>query len=85
MLFRYKINLEVEVEFEAPLLGADTTGNRRKQANQIAKSTLAEITKLGTTSYIVIDREIDEDNLKGKVKSEISLRSAAVFKETKNN
>jgi hypothetical protein len=84
MLFKYKINLDVEVEFEAPLLGADTTGRRRKQADAIAKATLAEITKLGTTSYIVIDREIKEDNMKGKIKSEISLRSAAVFKESKN-
>ena len=80
MLFKYRITLEVEVEFEAPLLGADTTRSRRKQTDQIAKSTLAEITKLGTTSYIVIDREINEDNLKGKIKSEISLRSAAVLK-----
>jgi hypothetical protein len=84
MLFKYKINLDVEVEFEAPLLGADTTGHRRKQADAIAKATLAEITKLGTTSYIVIDREINEENMKGKIKSEILLRSAALFKEIQN-
>lgn len=84
MLFKYKINLEVEVEFDVPLLGTDTTRFRRKQTDLIAKKTLAEITKLGTTSYIVIDREIDEDNLKGKIKSEISLRSAAILKQTEN-
>lgn len=83
MLFKYKISLDVEVEFDAPLLGTDTTRTRRKQTDAIAKATLAEITKLGTTSYISIDREINEENLKGKIKSEIMLRSAALFKETK--
>jgi hypothetical protein len=85
MLFKYKINLDVEVEFEAPLLGADTTGRRRKQADAIAKATLAEITRLGTTSYIVIDREIKEDNMKGKIKSEIILRSHRMIEEDKKN
>ena len=32
MLFKYTINLEVEVEFEAPLLGADNTKHKRKYA-----------------------------------------------------
>lgn len=85
MIFKYKIKLDVEVEFDVPLLGADTTRGRRKQTDLIAKATLAEITKLGTTSYIVIDREIDEDNLKGKIKSEISLRSAAMLKFDEEN
>ena len=85
MLFKYKISLEVEVDFEAPLLGTDTTRSRRKQADQIAKATLAEITKLGTTSYIVIDRDIKEDNLNGKIKSEIILRSHRMIEEDKKN
>jgi hypothetical protein len=85
MLFKYKISLEVEVDFEAPLLGTDTTKSRRKQTDQIAKATLAEITKLGTTSYIVIDRDIKEDNLNGKIKSEIILRSHRMIEEDKKN
>jgi hypothetical protein len=85
MLFKYKISLEVEVDFEAPLLGTDTTKSRRKQTDAIAKATLAEITKLGTTSYIVIDRDIKEDNLNGKIKSEIILRSHRMIEEDKKN
>ena len=81
MLFKYKITLEVEVEFEAPLLGVDTTGRRRKQADTIAKSTLSEMTKLGTTSYLEIDREINEENLKGRTKGNITMMTAATFKQ----
>jgi hypothetical protein len=84
MLFKYKITLDVEVEFEAPLLGTDTTGRRRKQTDAIAKATLAELTKLGTTSYIVIDREINEENLKGRTKGDITMMTAATFKQIKN-
>ena len=29
MKFKYKINLEVDVDFEAPLLGTDTTKGKR--------------------------------------------------------
>jgi hypothetical protein len=83
MLFKYKISLEVEVDFDAPLLGTDTTWTRRKQTDQIAKATLAEITKLGTTSYIVIDRDIEGDNLNGKIKGEIILRSHKMIEEDK--
>jgi hypothetical protein len=63
MLFKYKINLEVELEFDAPLLGVDTTIGRRGQTNMIAKAALAEMIEMNTTSYVVLDREIREDNL----------------------
>ena len=85
MLFKYKITLDVEVDFDAPLLGTDTTMMSRKQTDAIAKATLAEITKLGTTSYIVIDRNIESDNLNGKIKSEIILRSHRMIEEDKKN
>lgn len=75
MLFKYKINLEVEVEFDAPLLGVDTTRSRRAQTDMIAKAALAEMIKFKTTSYVGIDREIKEDNLNGTVKGEITLRT----------
>lgn len=81
MLFRYKINLDLEVEFEAPLLGVDTTKGKRKLACSIAKSTLNEMISLNSTSYASVDREINDDNLKGKIKGEISMRSAAMIKE----
>jgi hypothetical protein len=75
MLFKYKISLEIEVEFDAPLLGTDTTKFRRDQTNAIAKSVLAEMIKSNTASYLEIDREIKEDNLKGLIKGEIILRT----------
>jgi hypothetical protein len=80
MLFKYIIRLEVEVEFDAPLLGTDTTRGRRNQTDMIAKAALAEMIKLKTTSYTGIDREIREDNLNGTVKGSITLRT----KQTKH-
>jgi len=85
MLFKYKISLEVEVDFEAPLLGTDTTKSRRKQADLIAKGTLAEMVKLGTTSYLKIDREIKEENLNGTIKGELILRSHGMIEEDNKN
>lgn len=81
MLFRYKISLDLEVEFEAPLLGVDTTKGKRKIAGSIARSALNEIIGINTTSYTEINREINDDNLKGTVKGEISMRSATMIKE----
>lgn len=81
MLFRYKISLDLEVEFEAPLLGVDTTKGKRKMAGSIAKSALSEMISLNSTSYANLDREIQEENLKGTVKGEISMRSATMIKE----
>ena len=43
MLFKYKITLDVEVEFDAPLLGTDTTKRRRKQVDGIAKKALQDL------------------------------------------
>lgn len=75
MLFKYKINLELEVEFDAPLLGVDTTKGKRAMTDRIAKKALNEMLSLKTTSYVGINRQIDEDNLKGGVRGEITLRS----------
>jgi hypothetical protein len=85
MLFRYKITLDVEVEFDAPLLGTDTTRGRRKQTDLIAKTTLAEMVRMQTTSYVGIDREIKEEGLKGSIKGEITLRSLRMLEEDKKN
>lgn len=72
MLFRYQITLELDVEFEAPLLGADNTKNKRKYASSIAKKTLQEMISLGST-VVVVDRKIEEDNLNGTIKGHVHL------------
>lgn len=72
MLFRYQITLELDVEFEAPLLGADNTQHKRKNANSIAKKVLQEMTGPNSTSKI-IDRKIEEDNFNGTIKGHIHL------------
>ena len=72
MLFKYTVNLELVVEFEAPLLGADNTKNKRKLANSIAKKTLQEMISLNSTSLIV-DRKIEEDNFNGIIKGRAHL------------
>jgi len=75
MNFKYKISLEVDMDFEAPLLGADTTKGKRNRTEIIAKAALAEMIKYKSTSFVGIDREIDEDGLKGTIKGSIILRS----------
>jgi len=67
MLFKYTINLELEVEFEAPLLGTDTTKQKRKLADSVAKKALQEIISLGPT-IVTLNRDVDYENLKGTVK-----------------
>lgn len=76
MLFKYKINLEIEVEFEAPLLGADSTVFRRRQTNKIAKSALSEMIKNYSQSQSSLDKEVSEENLNGTIKGRITLGSA---------
>lgn len=83
MKFKYKINLEVEVDFEAPLLGTDTTKGKRSRTDMIAKAALAEMIKFKTTSYVNLDREIDEEDLKGTIKGNIMLRSHKMLEEDK--
>jgi len=67
MLFKYTISLEMEVEFEAPLLGVDNTKQKRKIADSITKKALQEIISLGPT-VVTLDREINFENLKGTTK-----------------
>jgi hypothetical protein len=85
MKFVYKINLEIEAEFDAPLLGTDTTKPYRNQIDVIAKKTLAEMIRFKTTSFVGVERNLtDDDNLKGTVKGTITLRTAKMLKENKN-
>jgi len=52
MLFKYKITLDVEVEFDAPLLGTDTTKRRRKQVDSIAKRALQEMINFNVNELV---------------------------------
>ena len=81
MKFKYKINLDIDVDFEAPLLGADTTKGKRIKTDIIAKAALAELIRLKTTSYVELDRVIDEDGLTGTIKGSIMLRSHKMLEE----
>jgi len=83
MKFKYKITLEVDMDFEAPLLGTDTTKGKRNRTDMIAKAALTEMIKLKATSFVGIDREIDEDGLKGTIKGSIMLRSHKMLEEDK--
>jgi hypothetical protein len=85
MVFKYKITLEVDVDFDAPLLGTDTTKGKRSRTDMIAKAALAEMIKFKTTSFVGVDREVDEDNLKGTIKGSIMLRSHKMLEEDKKN
>jgi len=73
MLFKYRISLEIEVEFDVPLLGTDTTKVKRATTDRIAREALRELLNHKTTSYVNVNRDIDEDNLKGSIKGEVSL------------
>ena len=84
MLFKYKIKLEVEVEFDAPLLGVDTTKGKRNRTDMIAKATLAEMIRLKPTSYVGVDRVIEQDGLNGTIVGEITMRSARMIEQDKN-
>jgi hypothetical protein len=75
MLFKYRISLEIEVEFDVPLLGTDTTKVKRATTDRIAREALRELLNHKTTSYVNVNRDIDEDNLKGSIKGEVSLRT----------
>jgi hypothetical protein len=85
MLFKYKISLEIEVDFEAPLLGVDPTKGRRKQAGVIAIEALREMVKIGTTSHLEVDRKIEEEGLPGTIKGKVTLRSHRMIEEDEKN
>jgi hypothetical protein len=66
-------------------LGTDTTKGKRGRTDIIAKAALAEMIKLKTTSYVGLDKTIDEDNLTGTIKGSIMLRSHKMLEEDKKN
>lgn len=66
MLFKYRINLEIEVEFEGPLLGVDNTGQKRKSVDAIAKKSLQEMISNKST-IVTLVKDVDLENIKGRI------------------
>jgi hypothetical protein len=74
MRFKYKINLDVDMEFEAPLLGADTTGYRRGMIDRLAKQIFKEVMSDKEHSGKG-EIEVNEDNMRGTIKCSKSMRA----------
>lgn len=73
MKFNYTITMEVSMDFGAPLLGVDTTPLKRRRINRMAKDALKECLYNESHTFS-IERDIDEDNLKGVIKVSKRLR-----------
>jgi hypothetical protein len=74
MKFTYKINLDVDVEFEAPLLGADTTSYRRSVVDKLAKQIFKEVMSIKTHSGKA-EMVVDDGNTKGSIKCSKTMRA----------
>ncbi len=59
MLFNYKIIIELNSTFNAPLLGADTTGYRRGMIDKILTKEIKEMVAKNIES-----KEITDDNMR---------------------
>ena len=77
MKFTYKISLELEVDFEAPLLGADSTVFRRNQSDKLFKDAVKELLKDKKQTVNSFNKNVDEENLKGTIKGLKYLQGAA--------
>lgn len=69
MTFSYKITVELDSTFEAPLLGADTTGFRREMIDKIL---VKEIKSM--LSKDIDKKEISDDNMKVTITLDKNLR-----------
>jgi hypothetical protein len=76
MKFTYKISLELELDFEAPLLGADTTVFRRTQSDKLFKDAVKELLKDKKQTVNSFNKNVDEENLKGTIKGLKYLQSS---------
>jgi hypothetical protein len=74
MKFKYKINLDVDMEFEAPLLGMDTTFYRRGMIDKLAKEIFKEVMSNKEHSGKG-EIEVNEDNMKGTIKCSKNMRA----------
>jgi hypothetical protein len=77
MKFTYKISLELEVDFEAPLLGADSTVFRRNQSDKLFKDAVKELLKDKKLTVNSFNKNVDEENLKGTIKGLKYLQGAS--------
>jgi hypothetical protein len=77
MKFTYKISLELEVDFEAPLLGADSTVFRRNQSDKLFKDAVKELLKDKKQTVNSFNKNVDEENLKGTIKGLKYLQGAS--------
>ena len=78
MLFNYKITIELNSTFDAPLLGADTTGFRRGMIDKI----LAKEIKL-MLSKDILTKQISDDNM--KIDITLDRFQRAVMKDNDGN
>jgi hypothetical protein len=72
MLFNYKINIEVNSEFVAPILGADMTSYRRDMIDEYLRKAFEELMRtsvsLSNKNYDEVLLDHKEENLKVVIK-----------------
>jgi len=72
MLFNYKINIEVNAEFIAPILGADMTSYRRGMIDDYLRKAFDELmstsVSLSNQTYDKVLLDHKEENLKVVIK-----------------
>lgn len=59
MLFNYKITIELNSTFDAPLLGADTTGYRRGMIDKLIVKEIREMVANGIESKNISDENMN--------------------------
>lgn len=69
MLFNYKITIELNSTFDAPLLGADTTGYRRGMIDKILIKEIKEM-----VSKNIETKEVSDDNMRVTINLKKQLR-----------
>jgi hypothetical protein len=67
MLFKYKIDIEVESFFELPLLGVDISGAKREIINEFVKESINEFIDDGKHTG-TFEKTLTDDNLNVTVK-----------------
>jgi hypothetical protein len=75
MQFNYKIKIELNSTFEAPLLGADTTGFRRGMIDKILAKEVKQMVSKGIPT-----KEISDDNM--KIEITVSKVMRGVMRDT---
>jgi ssRNA-specific RNase YbeY (16S rRNA maturation enzyme) len=79
MLFNYKITIELDSTFDAPLLGADTTGYRRVMIDKILTKEIKEM-----VAKNIETKEISDENMKVTITLKKQLRGLGKHIKDKN-